>query len=162
MVQELSLVTATPVVTLTKAMRRIEKYVEVRAEDQAEGLSIHYPADLLDGIPTVQEVLLVAVLAGVHRSWLHPITNQPVEGGIVPIIFQAISANRRGGANPSRAEQFDTLHLSTVDNGVLKRLDVSMRDESGHTVHAHAVLSKGQVTSMLAALLAIYPRLCEE
>ncbi len=168
MPEEISIVTATPVVTLTKAMHRTERYVEVRADDRhAEGLSIHYTARLIDGsVPTVQEKLLVAVVAGVPSYWLHPITNQPVEGGEVPITFEAVSASRHQGSDPSRAGQFDTLHFSTVDekglSGALKRLHVSMRSESGHVVHAHATLTKGQVTRMIAALLAIYPSLCEE
>ncbi len=169
MAEELSIVMATPVVTLTKAKGyNSERFVEVRAgAHPTTALSIHYTANMDDGgVPTVQDKLLVAVLSGVRREWLHPITNQPVEGGEVPITFEAVSANARGGANPPRAGQFDTLHFSTVNekglNGALKRLHVSMRSESGHVVHAAVVLSKGQVTSMLAALLAIYPRLCEE
>ncbi len=163
MTKELAIVTATPFVTLTKAKRDGGLFVEVRASDQAEGLSIHYDANTEWGeVPTVQDRLLVAILSGVRPEWLNPPTNQPVEGGPVPITFEAVSAAERGGIDPVRSRQYDTLHISTVHNGLSNRLDVSMRDESGSLVHAKVVLSKGQVTSMLAALLAIYPHLEEE
>lgn len=144
-------------------------YAEVRAETKASSFSVHYRTQ--GEVPAVRERLLVAVLSGVRHAWIDDAPGQEQ----VPIRFEGVSAlpvaivDPRISASaddPLRAEQFDTLRFSAATTvadggGHETRLRVSMKDESGDTVHAAVVLSKGQVTSMLAALLAIYPRLEE-
>ena len=161
MVQELTLVTAVPVVTLTKAMHRIEKYIEVRADDPAEGLSIHYEADIDNGVPTVQEELLVAVLSGVNPEWL-PDNSVGSTEEPAPITFEAVSSMASKVRKNDKENLFDMLHLAVGTHGRMKRLHVSLSDAGRTHLYAAAVLSKGQVTQMIAALLAIYPRLHED
>lgn len=160
MSEELTLLTAIPAVTLAKAQPHTH-YVEVRAVDDAQDLSVHYQADEGE-VPRVHEKLLVAVLVGIDPAWLDPPTNQPTEPAQPNIRFEAMSVKSHGGIDPSRAEQHDTLHIghATVDG--MNRLSVVTTNESGSVNYARIVLSKGQVTSMLAALLAIYPRLHED
>lgn len=172
MSEEVSVTIGLPEVIKTEAKRG---GVEIRAYETIDtnsvvaksgGFSAHYVVGTADNAPHIGEKLLVAVLSGVHRSWLD------IEGDeAVDITFQAVSAVAHGSNDPSRNQQHDTLHLEVINDPVTPpvgpfngqaRLLMSMRNESGSVAHADVVLSKGQVTSMLAALLAIYPRLHED
>jgi hypothetical protein len=160
MSEELSLITSTPVVTLTKGHPYSHR-IEVQAQDNEEAvLSLRYKVYTSDQVPTVREKLLVAVLAGVQPQWLTPPTNQPVEGGPPPIHWEGVSAVPYD-SDGARGGDHDRLHVGQYTNDGMVRLHVGMKNESGHKQHAIVVLSKGQVTSLLAALLAIYPRLEE-
>lgn len=155
MVEEVSLNLTVAGVTQTKINKYNPSIVEVRADDHpGGGLSIRY--DAVEGeVPTVNEKLLVAVLSGVHEAWLN---NSP-GSETAEITFEAISANLRALKEDHNC--FDALHLNIVDKGVCHRLQVTMTDESGAQTRARVVLSKGQVVSMLAALLAMYDQLTE-
>lgn len=156
MVQELSIVTATPVVSLTKQKKFTENYVEVRADDLVARLSIHYAADVeAGGVPSVQEQLLVAVLAGVPRDWLHEYGPRREK---VDIRWEGVSAKLRHG---SATSGHDTMHLMTAREDRLVRVNIGMFSEARKPV-SEVVLSKGQVTTLLAALLSIYPDLEED
>lgn len=161
MSEELSLITATPVVKLLKVFPySTREKIEVRAAAAVvdHDLSIHYTTES-DETPSANEKLLVAVLAGVHQSWLNPPTNQPTEGLTPNIQFEAVSATPRHGRPAEGHDALRITHGRDTEGG--NRLVISMRNESGSVHHAGVTLSKGQVTSMLAALLAIYPRLQE-
>lgn len=161
MVGEVSLVVGTP-----EVYRGEIKHgrVELRAAEiipghttPPNGLSVHYAAGHHSGmVPAIGDHLLVAVMAGVHESWL----GVWPDAEKVPIEFQAISADRR--ALKEDGDAFDMLHLGTKDVGKITRLRVTMTNESGSQVRARVVLSKGQVVSLLAALLAQFDRLTEE
>lgn len=156
--EEMTLIVATADVGMTKMLTYGPHLVEVRATDKpGGGLSIHYEAEAGE-VPTVGEKLLVAVLAGVYSEWLNE------QSSAHPITFRAVSAAPRVAPNVAPGDEgrtFDTLAITETQVEAGTRLYVSMLDESGHVVHAAVELSKGQVTSMLTALLAIYRRLEE-
>lgn len=149
-----------PPVRQTKLLGSVGGPIQVRAETHASAFSVHYRQD--HSAPTVGERLLVAVLSGVHDSWLPParMSNPPQEE--VQIDYRALSAEQYGGNDPSRAENIDVIHMTAVNRGDLKRLHLAMTNMSDSKVHAAVVLTKEQVTQMIAALLAIYPRLHED
>ena len=158
MQEEVSIHIGVPTVRQTKLQGN--GTIEVRAETRASAFSVHYRQR--QQTPTVTERLLVAVLSGVRPEWLP----SDVPGGNneepVPITYEAVSAEEHGGNNPTIAQTFDVFHLAAVDRGNMKRLHVAMTNESTSVVYAAAVLSKGQVDSMITALIAIYPRLHED
>lgn len=136
-------------------------YNRVKAENFQGRLSVHFQTDGVTA-PGPREALLVAILSGVHPQWLetHGVggdTEAPVD-----INFRADSAVTRGGNFPERATQTDAFHMSEISSGHKTRLHLKMTDMSANTVHAVAVLNKWQVTQMIAALLALYPRLHED
>ncbi len=133
--------------------------IEARAETHTRSFSVHYSHT--DPPPTVGEKLLVAVLSGVYPEWLPGGRPEGERGPEPPITYEAVSDVPRGGNDPSRAEQFDTLHFRPANNMDVTRLEIWMASEGGK-VHAAAVLNKRQVTHMLAALIAIYPQLHED
>ncbi len=128
--------------------------IEARAETNTAAFSVHY-SQRANG-PTVGQRLLVAVLNGIHPEWLPPKETMPVT-------FEAVSAENNGLHRILTGDgEFDALHLSAVDRGSATRLCMTMTDESASKLHANVVLNKWQVTQMLAALIAIYPRLHED
>jgi hypothetical protein len=167
MSEELTLITATPVVKLLKVYPySTRERIEVRAasEDGPRGLSLYYTTES-DEAPSANEKLLVAVLAGVYPSWLTPTAAESLAAAArdepVPIRFEGVSAIPHGGSDPSRSIQHDALHIDAVAGNGMTRLHMSMANEAGSIHLARVMFSKGQVTSMIAALLAIYPRLRE-
>lgn len=186
MSEEVSVTIGTPQVVKTEAkpggveIKAYEVVPGTYRQAAHRGLSAHYAVRTTDDAPHIGEKLLVAVLSGVHPEWLDPESNiwATHDRGLEPlkvqepvgITFQAVSAKPFNSPYPSRNDQHDTLHLEVINDPVTSpsgpfngqaRLRVGMKNESGSIRHAEVVLSKGQVTSMLAALLAIYPRLTE-
>ena len=156
MSEEVSIHIGVPIVRQTKLLGHYN--TEVRASAKAPAFSTYYYRSQQDGpAPTVGERLLVAVLSGVHPEWL-PIPHDVIQ---VPIGYKAVSAVSHGGNDPSRANQFDTLRFYQPGRPNLPHLEISMGDESGSVSYATVALTKEQVAQMLAALLAIYPRLNE-
>jgi hypothetical protein len=165
MSEELNLALAFPIVKLLKVNPLNDRKIEVRAETQQRGLSLHYTVG--EGIaPAANEKLLVAVLAGIYPEWFASeqamaAWSQDDRDKARPITFTAVSALPRvlGSSIVARHSGHDTVHIGTVDPDTgLNRLRIWLRDEDDELLGS-VVLSKGQVTSLLAALLAIYPRL---
>ncbi len=159
MSEEVSIHIGVPTVRQTK-MLGYTGTVEVRAQTGVSAFSVRYRQR--EQVPTITERLLVAVLSGVHPEWLPGDPDDAQSEEPVPITFEAVSAKARGGNDPSRAELFDVLHLAVVSHNRMRRLHVAMTNEGTKTLYSAAVLSKGQVTQMLAALIAIYPQLHED
>ena len=136
--------------------------IEARADTAGSGFSLHYRQRT--HAPTVGEKLLVAVLSGVHPEWLPSgkIIADEEDEEIPRIDYRAASVEQYGSNDPSRAENIDVLRMTAVDRGDLKRLHLAMTNMSESKVHAAVVLTKRQVTSLLTALIAIYPRLHED
>lgn len=156
--EEVSIHIGVPTVRQTKLLG--SGNIEVRADDRvASAFSLHYHERT--HAPTVGEKLLVAVLSGVHDEWL-PCTDATVCEEEVKIDYRADSAEQFGGNDPSRAGLTDVLRMTPVDRGRTKRLHLAMTNMGESKVYAAVVLNKGQVTSLLAALIAIYPRLHED
>lgn len=147
--EEVSIYIGVPTVRQTK----LQPNGDIEVRSQTFSFSLHHRQR--NQAPTVGERLLVAVLSGVHDEWL------PCEEE-VKIDYRADSAEQYGGNDPSRAELTDVLRMTAVDRGRTKRLHLAMTNMSESKVHAAVVLTKGQVTSLLAALIAIYPRLHED
>ena len=127
-------------------------YNRIKADNLSQHLSVHFQTDG-GNAPGPREALLVAILSGIRPHWL-----QDGDGAHDKVIidFQAVSAVPRDG-------NFDVFRMSTVEHGsALNRLRLTMGNESGSLVHTDTELSKGQVTQMIAALLALYPQLREE
>ncbi len=86
------------------------------------------------------------------------VTDEPALDSETPIRFKAVSATPRKGHDDLG---HDVVHITEVRSDGMNRLLIAMGDEAGSAWHADVVLSKGQVTSMLEKLLAIYPMLRE-
>ena len=162
MTQQLRLFVGTPTITGAK----IGKWGEVRIHaDEGpggnsglgpealdiHGISVHYCLETELGLPPrVREKLLVAVIEGVYPQWLD---GSPV-GDVPDITYEADSANNNSNA----------MCLETVPTGDTERLMLTTWERGGKassSVHREMFLTKGQVASLIASLLALYPRLHE-
>ena len=137
--------------------------IEARADTAGSGFSLHYRQR--SHAPTVGEKRLVAVLSGVHPEWLPDgkcteIADEP------RIDCELVSGEHHDeGAGTSERDDpddVDCLSFTAVDRGRMKKLHLAMTNQSRSKVYATVVLNKWQVTQMLAALIAIYPRLHED
>ncbi len=153
--EQLRLLVGIPTITGAK----IGKYGEVRIQAdegvggglEAHGISVHYCLESECGLPPrVREKLLVAVVEGVYPQWL-----DDTPGSEMPsITFEADSANGNHNA----------VYLESVARGDAARLLLTTWErgsalEPGE--HRETFLTKGQVASLITALLALYPRLHE-
>jgi len=153
MSEEMRLIVGTPTVTGTKIGKLGE--VRIQADDGpgGDGISVHYIlASENTAPPAVREKLLVAIVEGAYPQWLEddgPGRERP------EITFEAESANgnnrvvrliERPSGGWTRA-QLSTFTRSTSTGVGAPTYDV--------------LLSKGQVTSLIMTLLALYPRLHE-
>ena len=153
------------------------RYNLIKAENRQQGLSVHFRPDGLVA-PGPREALLVAIVNGIKPAWLDA-KRTGVDGRPVDIHFRAISAEAGtdkpydvGGKRPAMkssvartdddANLSDMLHMSTIERDNMTRLQLTMTNENSHVLHAAVVLSKGQVTQMIATLLVLYERLHED
>ena len=152
------------------------RYNRIKAENQIRHLSVHYQIDGINS-PGPRDALLVSIVSGIQPEWLKN-TGVDEAGPPVSIDFLAVSAEactdkpynvgkQRPAIKSESARideddsQFDMLHMSTIQRGSTTRLHLTMTDESSHKLHASVVMSKGQVTQMIAHLLVLYQRLNE-
>ena len=153
------------------------RFNHIKAEDRQKGISVHFRPDGIDA-PGPREALLVAIISGIKPAWLET-KRTGVDGPPVDIHFRAISAEACtdkpydvGESRPAikssvaRTDEdaglADMLHMSTVERGSMTRLQLTMTDESSHVLHASVIMSKSQVTQMIASLLVLYERLQED
>ena len=150
-------------------------YNRIKAENPQKNLSVHFRTDG-ETAPGPREALFVAILTGIYPQWL----KEPTAGEKpVDIHFRAISAEACtdkpydvGEGQTAIKSQYarsdedaglsDMLHMSTIEHGHMTRLQLTMTNESSHVLHASVVMSKGQVTQMIASLLVLYTRLHED
>ncbi len=150
-------------------------YNRVKADNLQRHLSVHFQTDGATA-PGPREALFVAIISGIYPQWL----KEPMAGEKpVDIHFRAISAEACtdrpydvGEERPAikstvaRSDEdaglSDMLHMSTVERGHMTRLQLTMTNESSHVMHAGVIMSKGQVTQMIASLLVLYTRLHED
>jgi len=127
---------------------------------EMDALSIHYHVESAQEAPHIGENLLVAVLSGIHNEWL-PSLDVPTPEPVA-VISELVSAETSKVRKNEDTNLFDMLHMKQVERGRCTRLHVAMSDESKTRLYGAVVLNKWQVTQMIAALLAIYPRLHED
>ena len=166
------------IVYVTEArVKANSRYNRIKADNPRRDLSVHFNFNT-DGItaPGPREALLVPVISGIQPKWLllPEAGEEPVD-----IHFRAISAEACtdrpydvGEERPAikstvaRSDEdsglSDMLHMSTIKRGHMTRLQLTMTNESSHVMHAGVIMSKGQVTQMIASLLVLYSRLHED
>lgn len=136
---------------------------EVRAKTQVSRFSIHYRTQ--GAVPVVREKLLVAVLSGIHPEWLPSdkcieIAKEPrIDCELVSSECYDEGASTRERAGPDDKDAFS---FARVQRGRTEKLHLAMTNQSHTKVYGAVVLNKWQAAQMLAALLAIYPRLHED
>ncbi len=149
MSEDLSLIVATPRVVETKASINSDRHIRVKATEHPKGgaLSVHYETE---EPPVVLEQVLVAVLQGVYPQWLEDLKPGGDTGDIT---YEADSANKNGRA----------MRVESIPIGDASRLMLTTwsRLEQGGALR-ELMLTKGQVTSLIEMLLAVYPRLHED
>ncbi len=144
--------------TITGA--KIGKYGEVRiqadegpggnSEGEPHGISVHYCIESEQAEPPrVREKLLVAVVEGVYPQWLDSWPG----GDMVDITYEADSSN-----NNDRVVKLQTCPIGDTSRLLLQTW---VRPHYGRADRADVILAKGQVASLITALLALYPRLHE-
>lgn len=165
------------VVRVTDAsVMRGSRFNRIKAINNHKNLSVHFTTDGVTA-PGPREALLVTIISGIHQEWLESAVSSDERP--VDINFSAVSAevsqdkpyhlgqdNCAIKSTYARADEeeevSDVLHMSTVERDHMTRLQFVMTNESGRALHAAVVLSKGQVTQMIAALLVLYSRLHED
>ncbi len=143
--EDIKLLTAIPVVKQTK-LRDHSWHTEVRAEDTASGMSVHYQAGT-DEVPRVRENVLVAILQGLPEGWLA----LPREMEIAEAISVAFPS-RRMGEKPTELKVFQA---ADSDHIVLR-----LGADADSDVDCEAVaLAPQQGVVLAAVLLGILRRL---
>ena len=143
-----SLIVATPRVVETKESPHSERYVKVKATEQPGGaLSVHYEADVEDEVPVIHDNVLVAVCQGAPPQWLPDDPNHE----LFEITYEADSSNNSN----------QVIRLEEAPIGDMKRLKITTWNRASADEAELIVLTKGQVTSLIMTLLALYPRLHE-
>lgn len=133
------------------------RFNHIKAEDRQKGISVHFRPDGIFA-PGPREALLVAILSGVPAKWL-----MKPDAGEEPmrIDFEAVSAEPRTA--PSKADgMVDVFHMTTVKRNNMTRLHLSMTNQNKSELHGTILMSKGQVTQMIASLLVLYEQLHED
>lgn len=133
------------------------RYNFIKAENHQRSFSVHFRPDGLIA-PGPREALLVAIVSGVPAKWL-----MKPDAGEEPmrIDFEAVSAEPRTA--PSKADgMVDMFHMTTVKRNNMTRLHLSMTNQNKSELHGTILMSKGQVTQMIASLLVLYEQLHED
>lgn len=150
MSNEVSVILFTPTIRITKATPN--NLVEVRADNPAEDVSIHYDVHR-DAIPKVHEQLLVAVLSGVPSEWLHAKLSGDGTREPEPIVFN--DGADKAEKQEAGKETFLQVYQSHDPTRTIFRIGVGLEEQRALVVE----LDRRQVKNLLAALLSIHRRM---
>ena len=152
---KVTLRTAIPLVTQTKARVPGATLIEVRAQDVGELASIHYLVDRMeDPVPRVGEHVLVSILQGAPPGWLEL-------AGKTGEMIQLHLPSRSGGPTTFGVTQSDVVRLEPEGIAVFPAGDdrIKFRLQYPDATSAAVDLDADQATVLVCALLGILRRM---